>query len=208
MPKRHRGVLDVYPQAVHKEALAAIGLGTADVVTNGTFTETEWTVPVIINLEHATLMEVGRVTCDLLHPLVTKAQAGIAASTTFQTVLLRTWLMEERRTGVPTADDPATIALFDFWITELMSGANTNAQQLQPVVQGDWKQVLELEDEKTGQGQLIAQRTIYLYTQSYCFGGEATLAPNLYTTRVGLQYRNVGTPSGREFLTKRLAATT
>lgn len=209
MPHRRGGrVLDKFPQQIHNEIIPGIPGVTADQPNLGTFTEVEWSVPVTLSLRGSTLLEAGQIECDLVSDY---AEKGYNQEATLMTTIagqawIRIWVMNERRTGIPTEQDNAVLAYFQFhWL--MVSGSQVASAGTFTYNQHDapLHQSRQLEDGKTGQGALVAQPTLYVYADFRNQIGQATVVETAYQCRLSLHYRNVETPSGEEFVTELMA---
>lgn len=213
MPGSRGRVLDKFPQTIYDDITPAVPATAADETITGAFTEDEWDVPVTLSLQHSTLLEAGRFTADLIYDNASHSHtqlAGTSATTGVQTILqfnsIRVWIMNERRTGVPSSGDVAVLAYFDFKVHMMcMSVSPLASTFFVPSDTTEWHKELEMQDEKTGQGALIAQPRLYVYSSYTNTNDLANSTEVGWKVRLGMQYRNVPTPSGREFITELMA---
>lgn len=210
MPGRSRGrVLDKFPQQIHNEIIPAEPVAVLNQSIVGTFTEVEWSVPVTLSLRGSTLLEAGTISADLVPDRVVHAYTQPAAGD--ETAIggvstVRVWVMNEKRTAIPTNQDNAVLAYFEWTVFEMpMSRTATADTFTVPKIHGGQHRSIELEDMKTGQGALVAQPTLYIYGSYNTQSDVVVIEENAYKVRLTLHYRNVETPSGEEFVTELMA---
>ncbi len=208
MPHRAR-VLDKFPQQVHNSIIPGEPVAVADQSITGLFTEVQWSVPVTLSLRGSTLLEAGKISCDLIWDRAMHAYTQTAAGNETRIAgmsTLRCWVMNERRTGAPALNDNAVLAYFEYHIFEMpMSQVGGATTFTMPKIQGGPHKSIELEDLKTGQGALVAQPTIYIYALYNMSSDVVAVEEPAYQMRLTLHYRNVETPSGQEFVTELMA---
>lgn len=210
MPGRRRGrVLDKFPQQVHNSITPAKPAGTADQPNAITaLTEVEWSVPVTLSLRGSTLLEAGQIEADLVNDFGEQVytQAAADPTTVAGQAWIRVWVMNEKRTSIPTENDNAVLAYFTFHYLILAGATGINDVCFTyPLHDTKMHQNRMLEDQKTGQGALVAQPTLYVYSDYRNQIGNATVVPVDWIVRLSLHYRNVETPSGEEFVTELMA---
>ncbi len=207
--RRGGRILDKFPQQVHNVIRPGVAAESANSRQFGLFTEVEWSVPVTLSLRGSTLLEAGTISADLVYDdaVHTYTQPAAPDQTTIAGMdVVRVWVMNERRTAVPTEEDNAVLAYFEYQVLLMSMGtAATTATHTIPKVSGGPHKVIELEDLKTGQGALVAQPTIYIYSQILNISDAVATNSIAWAVRVTLHYRNVETPSGEEFVTELMA---
>ena len=213
MPGSRGKVLDKFPQQVHVGVIPAVPTTAVDVCATGTFTETDWDVPVTLSLQHSTLLEAGRFSADLIndhsaHPLTQLAGTSDVTNVLniAQVNFIRVWVMNERRTAIPSLADSAVLARFDFIVHMVpMSQFALATTFVVPDAQTEFNKLIDLQDEKTGQGLLVAQPKLFVYSSYTNCQDIANLTETAWQVRLSMHYRNVPTPSGKEFITELMA---
>jgi len=213
MPGSRGKVLDKFPQTIYDDILPTAPATAADSTVTGTFTEDEWDVPVTLSLQHSTLLEAGRFTADLIYDNVSHPFTQLSGADATNPILdvvqlnsIRVWIMNERRTGVPANGDVAVLAYFDFKIHLIPMATSTLATTFFiPKDTTVWQKQIDMQDEKTGQGALVAQPRLYVYSSYTNTQDIANLTEIAWRVRLSMQYRNVPTPSGKEFITELMA---
>ncbi len=208
MPGRRGRVLDKFPQQIHNDIIPGAPAVTADQPNVGVFTEVEWSVPVTLSLRGSTLLEAGTIAADFVSDFAEHnyAQAATLMTTIAGQAWIRVWVMNERRTAIPSQEDNAVLAYFTFHWLE-MTGSNAVSATTFTYQDHDapLHQERNLEDAKTGQGALVAQPTLYVYAQYQNQIGQTDVVQVAAHVRLSLHYRNVETPSGEEFVTELMA---
>lgn len=208
MSRRRGRVLDKFPQQIHNEITPSQPAGTANQPNVGPFTEVEWSVPVTLSLRGSTLLEAGQIECDLVSDFAEHAfqQAATDPMVIAGQAWIRIWVMNERRTAIPSENDNAVLAYFTFHY--LIRPGGTLASDISftyPDHTQPMHQKRNLEDMKTGQGALVAQPTLYIYGDYRNQLGQTVVVREDWQCRLTLHYRNVETPSGEEFITELMA---
>ncbi len=209
MPRRGGRVLDKFPQQIHNGITPGEAVSVADSSISGAFTEVEWSVPVTLSLRGSTLLEAGKISADIVYDRAIHTYTQVAAPNNTSTAGMgttRCWVMNERRTGVPTVEDNAVLAYFEwqyFYIPASITAAAVTSTY--PKFEASRHKSIELEDLKTGQGALVAQPTLYVYAISNVTADSVAIEETAWVVRLTLHYRNVETPSGEEFVTELMA---
>ncbi len=205
MTKRRREV-DEFPQQLQDSFSCALVDGVANGVTSGNITQTEWRMPIELDLNHPIFMECSKIHCTQDVPLggsITIAATGIPGSPSF-TLYREVKIMKEPRGTItwPLDSDRATLATF-----RMKSGwaATTATSAAMTYVEDDkWAY---FEDARTGYGELIAQPRLFVLTRT-TIAAAITQDPAQVANKnifLSMHYRLTTRIHGKEYLTELIA---
>ncbi len=195
---------DEFPQQLQDAFPCATVNPIISVTTSSVITETEWRMPVELDLNHPIFIEASKLHCTQDIPLSNNGIATGVAGAPSQVVIRELKIMKEPRgTAVwPTDADRSTLATFRLQSTFVATGTAT-----QGLTYTEMEKWVYLEDARTGLGELISQPRLYVLTRTSVSAAGlvdpgVVLAKDLY---MSLHYRMTTRVSGREYLTELIA---
>lgn len=209
---RKRKVMDEYPEQIRQEfQMLALTPGACN-DASGTLTIFEWVMPVDINLTNPTFVELNSIRAEVDDSLrFVDSTAIVAASNSLAFYSVADiWVSKERRTQAPNLNDNSIIAHFVL-VKHLKWGCDTasSAQNVAVLDHGASNLTAErnYEDEKTGQGFLIAQPRLFVLIQDRAASGPGPIIPAAQSFGLTMTYRLTTRVSAREFMTEVIANT-
>ncbi len=204
MSKRRLREADEFPQQLQDSFSCATVTGGAGTRASSAITQTEWRMPVELDLNHPIFMECSKIHCTQDTPLaVITIGTGIAGSPAFLLVRELKIMKEARGTTTwPNDSDRATLATF-----RMQSSATALSAILMGWNFSEMSQWEHFEDARTGYGELIAQPRLFVLTRttivsSGAVNPEAIIAKDL---SLSMHYRLTDRVGGKEYLTELIA---
>jgi len=205
MTKRRREV-DEFPQQLQDAFSCALVDGSANGVVSGNITQTEWRMPIELDLNHPIFMECSKIHCTQDIPLggnIAIAATGIVGAPSF-TLYREIKIMKEARgtTTWPLDSDRATLATFR--MKSGWSATTATATAMTYVEDDKWAY---FEDARTGYGELIAQPRLFVLTRS-TIAAAITQDPAQVANKnlfLSMHYRLTTRIHGKEYLTELIA---
>ncbi len=205
MSKRRREV-DEFPQQLQDGFACATVDPGADTVTSSAITQTNWTMPIELDLNHPIFMECSKIHCTQDVPLNASIDVGASGVPGSPSILLyrEVKIMKEPRgtTTWPLDSDRATLTTFR--LKTLFTATTTTTTMVSYIEDDKWAY---FEDAKTGYGELIAQPRLFVLTRTTAVTASgqdpvAVLAKNIF---LSMHYRLTTRIHGKEYLTELIA---
>ncbi len=204
MVKRKREQ-EEFPQQLQDGFLCGTVDATTGATVSGAITQTEWRMPVELDLNHPIFIECSKLACTQEPPVtVNVLTAGGVVGCPSQLIVRELKVMKEARgtTTWPLDSDRATLATF-----RLQSSFVATSVNAQGVTYSDMEKWQYFEDSRTGYGELIAQPRLFVLTRTTV--AAAGLAnPALVATKnlfLSMHYRMTSRIQGKEYLTELIA---
>lgn len=169
-------------------------------------------MPVSINLDNPTFVELNSIEAEVDSGQRFEEQSAVTTvdtTTTAMNTLADIWVSKERRTAVPSLNDNSIIAHFVLtktlkWIC--ISAGTANVAYLST---GDstLRDKREYEDERTGQGFLIAQPRLFVLIRDMINMGPDLFQLAAQSYGLTMKYRLTTRVTAREFMTEVIANT-
>ncbi len=204
MPKRSRGEQDEFPQQLQDAFTCATLDGGVGVIGHSVITQTEWDMPVELDLNHPIFIECSKIHCTqaptLSVPILTVGIAGSPCCIVFREIKI----MKEARgtTTWPSDGDRATLATF-----RMQTAFTALAAALcgPTYMQTDAWELYE--DARTGLGELIAQPRLFVLTRTTVLpSGAVNMGPvSAKDIHLSMHYRLTDKVKGKEYLTELIA---
>ncbi len=203
MPKRGRE-LDEFPQQLQDDFVCSTvdgGIGSANA---SLITQTEWRMPVELDLNHPIFLECSKLHCQQGVGGDNPAAATVVAGASAFHLVREVKVMKEARgvTTWPADSDRATLATFR--LQAHFEGVTNIAVGLTYMDYDKWQ---FFEDSRTGYGELIAQPRLFVLTRTVVNSGglvnPAAIAAKNVT--LSMHYRLTNRIQGKEYLTELIA---
>lgn len=203
MSKRRREA-DEFPQQLQDAFTCASVNPLISVTTSSVITQTLWTLPVELDLNHPIFIECSKIHCTQETPFSVNGVATAIAGAPSQVVIREIKVMKEARGTTTWPDDNDRSTLITFRMQSSYMGLAAARQGLTYTEMDKWAY---FEDARTGYGELIAQPRLFVLTRTTVAAADGVdpltvLAKNLF---LSMHYRLTTRVQGKEYLTELIA---
>lgn len=200
---------DEYPEFIRTSMTMPVIALTVNKCTGGAVTLQDWVLPVELDLNQPTFIELNKLVIWLDAPLtIDFASVSATANETATQRVIDIFILNERRTAAPVGDDNAIVMHAVLTLHLDWVGTTTTAQNCGIV---NWSKshlraMRDYEDNKTGQGLLIAQPRLFLLAEEVMTEGATdTGTPAASLVNFKMEFRLTDRVSPKEFFTEMIA---
>ncbi len=201
--KRKMREQDEFPQQLQDGFICSAVTGDGG-VDQSAIVQTEWTMPVELDLNHPIFMECSKLFCTQDVPNVNVVGTNTIAGAPAYVLIREVKIMKEARgtTTWPLDSDRAT--LHTFRLQTVYYGLTTSTVGINF---SEMEQSAQFEDAKTGYGELIAQPRLYVLSRTTVNQAGAATAGAIGSKELflSMHYRLTDRIHGTEYLTELIA---
>jgi len=208
MTKRGRAK-DEYPEWIRERMLLPLLPLAGDSCATSAVLLADWVLPVELDLNQPTFIELNKLVANI-KPTQCQHDSSNTTATAEEVALQRHvkfFVLNERRTIEPLLDDNAIVATFNLVETHrfLNTSAGTQNASYLDMASSQLRESRDYEDNRTGQGLLIAQPRLFLMAIESNSQTADVAHSNQTEIGIKMEFRLTDRVSSKEFFTEMIA---